>query len=176
MGARSEQLGRSTPDFHFPERGSGPGVQRPPASALERSFGGCQDGGDAHDLTQSKTPRGKCWYSNRTILRINNRQSRREAQSTGLLGVPHSCSTSQRGPPKRLVPSRPSWHPSPLSTQNIRFVLTLCSRSFSDNHISRTLLPSRARSKYFSHASLRSRSISRSPQAMRRKRYFVKGY
>jgi hypothetical protein len=97
--AQSEQLGRSTPDLHSAGRGSnirirrehedqGSGVQQPPEVALEHAFGGGQDGGDAHDLTQSGRSRGKPWRSGYTMVCTDHYQSRREARLTRLLGVP----------------------------------------------------------------------------------------
>ena len=41
---------------------------------------------------------------------------------TGVLGVPHLRSVSRGGRPKRLVPSKPSWKPSPSSIPYTRSV------------------------------------------------------
>ena len=94
----------------------------------------------------------------------------------GLLGAPHLWSALRRGQLKHLVPSNPSHNLYPFSILNIRFILKLCSSSFSDHCISRTLLPLRTRSKYSTHASLRWRNFSSSPQAMKRKKDSVKVY
>ena len=50
--ARSEQFDPN--HLRSAERNSRPGIQRPPASALECTFGSGQDSGDAHDLVQYK--------------------------------------------------------------------------------------------------------------------------
>jgi len=75
--ARSDQLGRGTPDLHSakrdPNRGEresrGSDIQRPSEAALERTFGGAQAGGDADDLIQS---RGEPWCSGYTIVHIDH--------------------------------------------------------------------------------------------------------
>ena len=74
---------------------------------------------NAHDLQSIE--RGKFWCSCYTTVRIDHRQSRKEARSTGFLVVPHLSSTLRRDQPKHSVPSKPSWHPSQMSIPNIRF-------------------------------------------------------
>jgi len=161
--ARSEQPVRNTPVPHYAERDSkvlnrrehgdqGPGARQPSETAPERIFGSCRDGGDAHEPVQSWRSRGKSWCSGYAIVRIDHHQLRREVGMTGLLGMLQLWSVSQRQL-KHLVPSKPSRNPSPSSMLNIRFILTLCSRSFTDDYIFRTLLPLRTRSKYFARAS-----------------------
>jgi hypothetical protein len=148
----------------------------PQEIATGRVFDGDQDGGDTRDLVQSGRSRGKSWCSGYTTVHIDYHQLKREAGLAGLLGLPQLWSISRRGQLKHLVLSRLSWNPSPSSMPNIRFILTLYLKTFSDDYIPRKLLPSKTRSEYFAHASPRSRNFSRSPRVMRRKKHSVKDY
>lgn len=155
---RSRKLGPSTPDLHPGEREHkyrGLGVQRYSEATFEHTFDGCRDGGDVGDLTQSRRSRSESRCSAYTVVRTDHYQSRREAGLTGILGAPHLRSKSQRGQPKHSVPSKLSWHSSRASMPNTRFISTPRPSPPSDNYVSRTPLPLRARSKYFTHASPR---------------------
>ena len=124
MEVRNEQLGCNTPDFHLAEREHedwGSGVQRPSKINPERTFCCSMD---ADNLVGSGRSKGKSWRSGRMTARTDHHQLRRGGGLTGLSGVPHLSSISRRGPPKHLVPSKPSCNPSPLSMPNIRFVST----------------------------------------------------
>jgi len=79
--ARSEQLGHGTPDLHSDGRDSNwrehedqeQFVQQPSIeTAPGRTFGGSQDGGDAHDLVQSGGSRGEPWCSGYARVRIDH--------------------------------------------------------------------------------------------------------
>lgn len=162
---RSEQRGCNTPDPPSAGKDSkilnwrghedrGPGVRQPSKTASERTLSGGQDGGDADDLVQSGRSRGKSRCSGYTMVRVDHYQSRREIGLAGHLGTPHIWLVSRRGKPKYLVPSKPSRDPFPFSMLGIRYILTVCSRTFPDYYISRTLPPLRTRLKYFAHALL----------------------
>ena len=161
-------------------QGQGPAHEEarsePEEIATERVFDSGQDGGDTRDLSESGRSRGKPWCPGYTVIHIDYHQLKREVGLTGLLDLPQLWLISRKGQPKHLVPSRLSWNPSPSSMPNIRLILTLYSKSFSDDYIPRKLLPSKTRSEYFAHASPRSRNFSRSPRVMRRKKHSVKDY
>ena len=81
-GARSEELGRGTPDLHSDERDpnmrnqeehedQGPSVQQPPESVAERTSGGGQGDGDDRDLIQSEKSQGESRHSGYTIVHID---------------------------------------------------------------------------------------------------------
>ena len=71
MEARSEQFDRSC--LHPDESDSRPGIQQPPASALEHTLGGGQGSGDAHGLDQPEMHRGGYWRSIALQFRIDRR-------------------------------------------------------------------------------------------------------
>ena len=81
-GARSEQLGRDTPDLYPDERDPntrdrgehedrGLGIRKPSETAPERTSNGDQDGRDVDDLVQSGRGGGKSWCSGCTSVRID---------------------------------------------------------------------------------------------------------
>ena len=72
---------------------------------------------------------------------------------TGFLRALRLPLVSRRGQQKRLLRSRPPWSACPLSVPTIRSALPFYSKPFSDDRVSRILLPSRIRSRYFACAS-----------------------
>jgi len=125
-----------------------PGIQQPSETVP----------GDVDDPIQSGRSRGKSLCSSNTLVRIDPYQMGREAGCAGVLGVTHSRSVSRGG--RRSVPSKPPWNPSPLSMPNLMFVAVPLFKVFFDNPIFRNLLPLRTRSKHYTYASIRWRSLS----------------
>ena len=132
----SERSDRNLSNLHSTQRGSTtpnrrehedcrPGAQQHSETAPERTFGGGQDDEDADDSIRSGKSRGRFQYSGHSAIRAitNLYQSRREVRLTGILGVLHLRLNSPRGQPKRLVHSKPSWHPSLVPMLNIRYTV-----------------------------------------------------
>jgi len=152
------------------------GVQQLPETTAKGTSGDGQEGVDAYGLVQSERSKGECQRASYATTRIDHYQPGREVGLTEPSGVSHLWSISQRGQPKHSLPSRLSWSQSPCSARNIRYVLMLYLRQFSDDHICRTPSPLRTRSKYFSCASLLWRSFLSSLQLMRRNRSVGREY
>ena len=82
VDARSERLGRSTPDPHSAEKDSqiliqveskdrGPGVRQSSEAPPERTSNDSQDGVDAYGLVRSERSRGECLHSSYTTICVD---------------------------------------------------------------------------------------------------------
>ena len=129
-------------------------VQRPSRTARECTLGGRQGGEDARGPVQPGRPRSESWCSSHTPIRVHRCQLKRGVGLPALLGVLHSHSISLGEHPKHFAPSELFWNSPQSSVPNIGFGFALRSMAISDNHISRTSMPSRTRLKYWARASL----------------------
>ena len=112
----TKQLGSISPDLPVDgekvvqgggqRKNQGMAAERPPEVISEYASGGEDTGEDMHGTVQQGKSGGECRCIRCLLVRINSHQWRTETGRTGPLELQRLSSTSQRVPPRHLVPSK----------------------------------------------------------------------